>query len=163
MLAEDYARPRVFEFLSVSNPPYAALLHNKELGTDCGQKLGDISAYIRPDRWEEFSQQANIVSGAEEWRARLARLEKHYQREAQRQATQHLDRTDPVTGQAAQEAAQRRGEGAFPAQRRPGSKVLGNARAHLALLPEPQSGRRAGHPGSDRPGEGNARRSEARG
>ncbi len=104
MLAENYARPRVFEFLSVSNPPYAALLHNKDLGTDCGQKLGDISAYIQPDRWEEFSQQASIVSGAEEWRARLARLEKHYQRETQRQATQHLD--DPVTGQAAQEAAQ---------------------------------------------------------
>ena len=83
MLAEDYARPRVFEFLSVSNPPYAGLLEKKDLGTARGQKLDNISAYIRPDRWEEFSRQASIVRGAEEWRIRLARLEKHYQREAQ--------------------------------------------------------------------------------
>ena len=89
MLAEDYARPRVFEFLSVSNPPYAALLEKKDVGTALGQKLNDISASIRPDRWEEFSQQASIVSGAEEWRTRLARLEKHYQREAQK--VQHPD------------------------------------------------------------------------
>lgn len=61
VLAEDFPRARVFEFLSVARPPFAEL-------------LGELSIRVQPARWETFSLQARITRGAKEWRERLARL-----------------------------------------------------------------------------------------
>ncbi|MBI3302353.1 MAG: hypothetical protein HYZ72_09815, partial [Deltaproteobacteria bacterium] len=62
VLAEDYARSRVMEFLGVADPPFAAL-------------LGKLAEHARPARWEAFSLEASIVRGAQAWRDRLSRLE----------------------------------------------------------------------------------------
>ena len=62
VLAEDYARPRVIEFLGVADPPFAAL-------------LGELAEYARPARWEAFSLEAGIVRGAQTWGDRLSRPE----------------------------------------------------------------------------------------
>ncbi|MGH7966567.1 MAG: hypothetical protein ACRERD_32855, partial [Candidatus Binatia bacterium] len=61
MLAEDYARPRVLEFLKNADPPFLTL-------------LGELAAFARPAQWEALSLEAGIVRGAEEWRERLSRL-----------------------------------------------------------------------------------------
>ncbi|MBI3247727.1 MAG: PD-(D/E)XK nuclease family protein [Deltaproteobacteria bacterium] len=61
VLLEDYARARVFEFLSVADPPFATL-------------LGGLAEAARPASWETFSVQAGIVKGAHVWRDRLSRL-----------------------------------------------------------------------------------------
>lgn len=60
VLAEDYARPRVMEFLAVADPPLARL-------------LGEATS-IPLDRWDAFSCAAGIVRGLAEWRERLPRL-----------------------------------------------------------------------------------------
>ena len=65
LLVEDFARPRVFEFLSVSATPFPAL-------------LGDLSEYAMRDCWEDLSRQAGIVKGRHEWRDRLSRLAAAY-------------------------------------------------------------------------------------
>jgi ATP-dependent helicase/DNAse subunit B len=61
VLAEDYARARVLEFLSVARPPFAEL-------------LGTLAEYAQLARWDGLSQEAGIVRGADEWRTRLAQL-----------------------------------------------------------------------------------------
>ena len=61
-LAEDYARTRVLEFLSVARPPFPEL-------------LGAAVAHAQLARWDLLSQEAGIVRGAAEWRARLAQLQ----------------------------------------------------------------------------------------
>ncbi len=71
LLVEDYAPDRMFEFLTISRPPYATL-------------LPDIPAqHVQLDRWQALVQQAGIVSGTQEWQHSLARLERAYQAEAQ--------------------------------------------------------------------------------
>jgi len=65
VLAENYVRSRVFEFLSVTDSPFTSL-------------LGDLARYARPARWEAFSLEAGIVRGTAEWRERLLRLEASY-------------------------------------------------------------------------------------
>lgn len=71
MLVEDYAPARVFEFLTVSQPPYAALLPDT------------MAQYAQPDRWQALVRQAGIISGSQEWQHGLARLAMAYQAEAQ--------------------------------------------------------------------------------
>lgn len=61
VLAEDYARTRMLEFLSVARPPFAEL-------------LGIMAAHAQLARWDGLSQEAGIVRGADEWRTRLAQL-----------------------------------------------------------------------------------------
>jgi ATP-dependent helicase/nuclease subunit B len=61
VVAEEYARSRLCEFLAVADPPFAEL-------------LGDLSRYVRLDRWQAFSLEAGIVRGATEWQERLLRL-----------------------------------------------------------------------------------------
>lgn len=61
VLAEDFSRARVFEFLSVARPPFTEL-------------LGEVAPHAKVARWETFSLQAGIARGAKEWRERLARL-----------------------------------------------------------------------------------------
>ena len=61
VLAEDYIRSRVVEFLGVAEPPFADL-------------LGKLAEHARPAQWEALSLEAGIVRGAEEWRERLSRL-----------------------------------------------------------------------------------------
>ena len=62
VLAENYARSRVVEFLGAAAPPFTNL-------------LSELAEYARPARWEAFSIEAGIVRGAGEWRERLSRLE----------------------------------------------------------------------------------------
>ena len=62
MLAEEYARTRVLEFLSVARPPFSGL-------------LGASAMYAQLARWDLLSQEAGIVRGAEEWRTRLTQLQ----------------------------------------------------------------------------------------
>lgn len=62
VLAEDYARSRVIEFLQVAAPPFAEL-------------LGDAASYADLARWEAFALEAGVVKGAKEWRERLPRLD----------------------------------------------------------------------------------------
>lgn len=57
LFAEDFARPRVMEFLAVADPPWPQ----------------GVAAVPR-DRWDAFSCAAGIVRGLAEWRARLSRL-----------------------------------------------------------------------------------------
>lgn len=61
VVMEDFARARVFEFLSVARPPFTEL-------------LGAAAAHAQPARWDILSLQAGITRGAKEWRDRLARL-----------------------------------------------------------------------------------------
>lgn len=61
MLAEDYSRARVLEFLSVARPPFPEL-------------LGVAAPYAQLARWDVLSQEAGIVRGAQEWRTRLVQL-----------------------------------------------------------------------------------------
>ncbi len=60
VLAEDYARARVMEFLAVAHPPWPQL-------------LGEAASAPR-DRWDVFSCEAGVVRGLTEWRERLPRL-----------------------------------------------------------------------------------------
>ena len=62
LLAEDYSRTRVLEFLSVARPLFSGL-------------LGPSATYAQLARWDLLSQEAGIVKGAEEWRTRLAQLQ----------------------------------------------------------------------------------------
>jgi len=66
VLAEDYTRSRVIEFLSVADPPLTSL-------------LGNLAKYARLAQWEAFSLEAGIVKGVGEWRERLAHLEANYE------------------------------------------------------------------------------------
>jgi RecB family exonuclease/superfamily I DNA/RNA helicase len=66
VLAEDYARSRVLEFVGVADPPFTTL-------------LGELAEHARPARWAAFSVEAGIVRGADEWRDRLARLAADHQ------------------------------------------------------------------------------------
>jgi len=61
VLAEDYSRSRMIEFLHTARPPFAEL-------------LGEQAAYAQPARWERLAAQAGIVKGTSEWRERLAWL-----------------------------------------------------------------------------------------
>lgn len=61
VLMEDFARARVFEFLSVARPPFTEL-------------LGAVAPHVQLARWDILSLQAGITRGAKEWRDRLARL-----------------------------------------------------------------------------------------
>jgi ATP-dependent helicase/DNAse subunit B len=61
VLAENYARTRVLEFLNLARPPFAEL-------------LGALAEGAQPARWDGLSQEAGIVGGADEWRMRLAQL-----------------------------------------------------------------------------------------
>lgn len=78
VLAEDYARPRVLEFLKVANPPFTAL-------------LGELAMFARPAHWEALSLEAGVVRGAEQWRERLSRVA------AERQQSTPDDRGDADT------------------------------------------------------------------
>jgi ATP-dependent helicase/DNAse subunit B len=62
VLAEDYTRSRVIEFLQVAAPPFAEL-------------LGDAAPHADLARWEAFAFEAGVVKGAKEWRERLPRLD----------------------------------------------------------------------------------------
>lgn len=61
VLLEEYARPRMLEFIRAAEPPLASL-------------LGELAESAYPAQWETFSLQAGIVKGAAAWRARLSRL-----------------------------------------------------------------------------------------
>ena len=62
VLAEDYARVRLLEFLSVARPPVADI-------------IGPLAMYAHPARWDTLSLEAGIVRGAENWRNRLVQLQ----------------------------------------------------------------------------------------
>ena len=61
VLAEDYARTRVLEFLNVARPPFGEIL---EVAAETAQLA----------LWDTLSLEAGVVRGAEEWRRRLAQL-----------------------------------------------------------------------------------------
>ncbi|MGE4090066.1 MAG: PD-(D/E)XK nuclease family protein [Candidatus Binatia bacterium] len=61
LLAEEYPRARMFEFLGSAQPPFSEL-------------LGDDTAYARLARWEVIAREARILRGAEEWRTRLSQF-----------------------------------------------------------------------------------------
>ncbi|MCS6926030.1 MAG: exodeoxyribonuclease V subunit gamma [Candidatus Binatia bacterium] len=57
VFAEDFARPRVMEFLTLADPPWPQGM-----------------APVPRDRWDAFSCAAGIVRGLAQWRTRLPRL-----------------------------------------------------------------------------------------